>query len=229
MQRAVLALLCLDPGVPVPLEGILDALWGSRPPANAVRDAQTHVSRLRAVLRSQQGCGPADRIEISRSGRSYILRAASPQLDLLEHDSLVLQARQAAAAGEGLTASLLYLRALSLWTGQPLSDLELLHRHPAVTALAARRISVTAEYAAIALGNGEYAQAQSHLAAAAGADPLNEGVHALLMLALAGGGQQARALGTFHDIKQRLDAQLGVRPGRELQDALLRVLRHEES
>jgi hypothetical protein len=46
------------------------------------------------------------------------------------------------------------------------------------------------------------------------------------MIALASGGQQARALEIFHDIRQRLDAQLCVRPGRELQDGLLSVLRH---
>ncbi len=227
MQRAVLALLCLEPGAPVHRDMIIDALWGTRPPANAVRDVQTHISRLRSVLHARQGGAQGDRVDISRSGSSYLLSVGSTQLDLLEHDRLVHLARRTAAAGQHLAATPLYLQALSLWRGEPLADVEVLHGHPAVAALAARRTSVTAEYAALALAIGEHAEALPHLTAAAVADPLNERAHALLMVALAGGGQQARALEIFHDIKQRLDAQLGVRPGPELQHALLSVLRQQ--
>ncbi len=49
-QRALLALLALRPGSIVPLDAIVDALWGDDPPASATKVVQTYVSRLRRVL-----------------------------------------------------------------------------------------------------------------------------------------------------------------------------------
>ncbi len=66
-----------------------------------------------------------------------------------------------------------------------------------------------------------------HLEAVIQREPLNEQAHAQLMLALAGSGQQAAALQLFEELRHRLDDQLGVRPGPELADAHLRVLRQE--
>jgi DNA-binding SARP family transcriptional activator len=61
----------------------------------------------------------------------------------------------------------------------------------------------------------------------AAADPLDERVHARLMIALAGTGQQAAALGVYERLSGRLDRELGVRPGAELAAARQRVLRQE--
>jgi DNA-binding SARP family transcriptional activator len=49
----------------------------------------------------------------------------------------------------------------------------------------------------------------------------------LLMLALAGSGQQAAALQTYATIRQRLADELGVEPGVALRGAHLRVLRQD--
>jgi hypothetical protein len=46
--------------------------------------------------------------------------------------------------------------------------------------------------------------------------PLDERVHARLMAALAGTGQQAAALAMFEELRLRLGRELGVRPGSEL-------------
>jgi tetratricopeptide (TPR) repeat protein len=56
-------------------------------------------------------------------------------------------------------------------------------------------------------------------------EPLHEGLHARLVLALAGDGQQAAALRVFDDLRRRLRDDLGINPGAELRDAQLRVLR----
>src|SRR5512146_54072 len=49
-RRAVLALLLMDPGVPVRRETIVGELWGESPPRTAVGLVQAHVSRIRRLL-----------------------------------------------------------------------------------------------------------------------------------------------------------------------------------
>ena len=65
------------------------------------------------------------------------------------------------------------------------------------------------------------------LEALAREQPLEERVHARLMVALAGAGQQAAAIGVFEALRRRLDEDLGVRPGPELTAAHQRVLRQD--
>src|SRR5215469_14441049 len=92
---------------------------------------------------------------------------------------------------------------------------------------AARASRKAGESAAAACGIGWHDEAVPHLRALAADDPLNERVHARLMIALAGSGRQAEALRIYDSLRRRLDDLLGVMPGAELADAQVRVLRHE--
>jgi DNA-binding SARP family transcriptional activator len=47
------------------------------------------------------------------------------------------------------------------------------------------------------------------------------------MIALAGTGQQAAAIGIYEDLRSRLDGELGLYPGEELAEAHLRILRQD--
>ena len=49
-RRAVLALLALAEGRPVPVDRLVDALWPTEMPDSARQALHTHVSRLRAHL-----------------------------------------------------------------------------------------------------------------------------------------------------------------------------------
>ncbi|MEU1183665.1 BTAD domain-containing putative transcriptional regulator [Streptomyces sp. NPDC005820] len=97
--------------------------------------------------------------------------------------------------------------------------------HPSAVALARLRLSVVQAYADGALSAGTPENAVRELRKAADLEPLHEGVHAWLMLALAASGEQGAALSLYSALRDRLDEQLGVRPGPELTDAHLRVLR----
>jgi DNA-binding SARP family transcriptional activator len=111
------------------------------------------------------------------------------------------------------------LAALALWRGEPLADVSVLQGHPAVTGLAERRAAIVMEFAAAACGIGWHDEAVPHLRALAADDPLNERVHARLMIALAGSGRQAEALRIYERLRRRLDDLLGVMPGADLADA----------
>jgi DNA-binding SARP family transcriptional activator len=49
-QRALLALLLLEPGRPVEVDRLVDELWHGEPPAGAATTLRSYVSRLRKVL-----------------------------------------------------------------------------------------------------------------------------------------------------------------------------------
>ena len=49
-QRAVLALLLLEPGRIVSVDRLIDALWGEQPPRTANTSLQNFISQLRKTL-----------------------------------------------------------------------------------------------------------------------------------------------------------------------------------
>jgi DNA-binding SARP family transcriptional activator/tetratricopeptide (TPR) repeat protein len=220
-QRAVLGLLALTPNVPVPRKAIIDALWGDGVPATAPHLVQVYVSRLRRLL-------DPGRL-LTSAGTSYQLVAADGQLDLMVFETCTSGAMRAHTAGELGAACDAYARALGTSRAEPLADVEILHAHPAVVALRQRRSDVVVRYAEAAMAAGRHEEVLPWLRELAAEQPLNERVHATLMLALAGSGQQAAALALFDDLRRRLDDQLGVRPGTDLADAQQRVLRQDIS
>ena len=49
-QRAVLALLAVEPGRVVPLDRLVDEVWSGEPPASATASLQVYIAQLRKVL-----------------------------------------------------------------------------------------------------------------------------------------------------------------------------------
>jgi DNA-binding SARP family transcriptional activator len=225
-QRAVVALLAVHPNTTVHREAIIDALWPDGPPGSAVAVVQSHVSRLRKVLDSGLRGRPGSVVLVS-AGTSYRLDVSPDELDLLAFQQLVDRARRAAAPGDLAAACHQFEQALELWQGEPLAGVDVLAGHPAVVGLTQLRASVITEYAQIASGTGLVAKVLPHLRALAEREPLNERAHTQLMICLAASGQQAYALQIYEDLRQRLDNQLGVRPGPELVGTHLRILRQE--
>jgi tetratricopeptide (TPR) repeat protein/DNA-binding SARP family transcriptional activator len=221
-QAAVLGLLALQPGELVRREAVIEALWGQQPPATAAELVQAHVSRLRRVL---DPGGRGGRLEQGAAG--YRLRAGSGELDAAAFTELAERAGTAAAAGDAAAACRLYAQSLELWRGEPAADAEVLRGHPAVVGLARRRADAVLGYADAACGLGWHQQVLPLLEALARELPLEERVHARLIVALAGAGQQVAAIEVFEDLRRRLDEELGVRPGAELTEAHQRLLRQD--
>src|SRR6185503_8472601 len=111
-------------------------------------------------------------------------------------------------------------QALTLWRGPVLSGAEdRVRRHPAAHYLHRRRLDAALAYAGLAIAGGEHQRAKRKLLDLAEEEPLHEGLHAALMIALAGSGEQAAALTLFTQMRRRLADQLGVDPGAEIMDA----------
>jgi DNA-binding SARP family transcriptional activator len=117
---------------------------------------------------------------------------------------------------------------MNLWRGDPLVDVDLSSRaSPGVTLVRHQLVAVLLRYATAAFQLGRHDQVLSLLRAVAVTDPLNELVHAQLMIALAGSGQQAEAIRVYEEVRLLLDRDLGLYPSKELTEAHLRVLRHD--
>jgi tetratricopeptide (TPR) repeat protein len=226
MLRTLLGLLALHADITLPRSSIIDALWGDRPPATAVAMIQSYVSRLRSLLDPGRAAREPGRLLITVSA-GYRLRATDCDLDHATFTALAGRARDAHAAGDLTEACAAYERALGLWLGAPLADIDVLRGHPAVIRLSQQRADVVIGYADAAVAAGWPDLALPEVRGLASEEPLNERVHARLMIVLAGSGQQAAALTVYDQLRGRLDDQLGVLPGAELADAYARVLRQD--
>ena len=85
-QRALLAVLLVHRGEPVSSDRLIDALWGERAPASAVKIVQGYVSNLRKVL--------GDGLLLTR-GHGYLLQPQRGQTDLDRFEALVAEGRHA--------------------------------------------------------------------------------------------------------------------------------------
>jgi tetratricopeptide (TPR) repeat protein/transcriptional regulator with XRE-family HTH domain len=227
--HSLLALLGLHPGLPVSQDEIIDVLWDGRPPARCANLVHTHAAHLRRLL------APADRPGDDASGSvlrrtrtGYLLHLDKEQSDAAQFTALaaLVGALSPAAPGVQGEAYVHAEAALRLWRGGVLEGApSRVREHPSAVALARSRLSVVQAYADGALAMGRYEDAVRELQGVADLEPLHEGVHARLMLALGASGEPAAALQLFATLRDRLDDQLGVRPGQEVADAHLRVLR----
>jgi DNA-binding SARP family transcriptional activator/tetratricopeptide (TPR) repeat protein len=216
----------MDPGVLVRRDTIVDVLWGQSPPRTAVSLVQAHVSRIRRLLNSRHRFG-CDVGVIDSVGGAYRLGLSGTEVDLLAFRDLATRAAAARASGDLPIAAKCYKHAVSLWRGEPFADVDVLCGHPGITALRQELVDALLRYAEVASALGQHHWVLYRLQALADAEPLNEPVHACLMIALAGSGQQAAAIGVYEEVRSRLDHELGLYPGEELAEAYVRVLRQD--
>ncbi|WP_158888252.1 BTAD domain-containing putative transcriptional regulator [Amycolatopsis anabasis] len=215
-HRCLLALLALQPGELVSRDEIVDVLWGDDPPASSRNLVHTYASGLRkslgAVIGSERG--------------GYRLDVAGAELDLVRFDELAARARRL-RHGDPESALDLFEQAMARRRAPVVADLPAsLRQHPVAVAVADRVLSVALSYAETALVLGRDADVVERLRPLVHEEPLHEGLHARLMLALAGSGQQAAALRLFTEIRNRLVDELGIEPGGEIQAAHMRIVRN---
>ncbi|MFI5842487.1 BTAD domain-containing putative transcriptional regulator [Catenuloplanes sp. NPDC051500] len=223
-QRCLLALLLARVGNPVGTTDLLELLWGADPPASAVNVVHKYVGALRRLL--EPGLVPRSQGSyLTRHGNGYRFTAGPETLDLVAFRRLVADAKASAGSDDPGRALDLYLEALGLGrgrTGDGLADT------PCARAVFARLdgefCDAAVAAAEIALQLREPARMLAPLRRAAEMEPLDEPVHASLMTMLAAAGHQAEALSIHRAIRARLGDELGIEPGRELQEAQRRVL-----
>jgi predicted ATPase/DNA-binding SARP family transcriptional activator len=202
------------------LEEIVEAVWDGAAPASARKLVQVYVSQLRKAL-------PAG-IEVVTHPGSYAVELAPDVLDAARFEGLLDDAGRARRAANPALALSLANRALALWRGRAYGELAYCDFARSESDRLEELRSIAAEeHLEALLDLGRYEPALAEALAFAAANPLRERAHELAMLALYRSGRQADALDHYAEFRSRLDAELGLEPGRPLRDLQRRILQHD--
>ena len=220
-DRAALLVLAVRRGQVVSPEQLADALWPEVPPQSWRKQVQILIGRLRRAL------GPA---AVETVGGGYRLALPGEALDLVRFEELVERARGYAATGQPDRAVSALDRALSLWRGRALAELD---DWPPARDEAARieELRRTAEEDRLEarLEAGEHRGAAAEAEALVAAEPLRERRWSALALARYRCGRQADALEALRTARRLLDEQLGIEPSPALAALETAVLRQDPS
>ena len=216
--RALLALLALElPGF-VPVDRIVDALWGDE--AGRVLDGlHVAMSRLRKALGE-------DVIRTMAGG--YRLELPVINLDVERFRRQARRGRQLLTLGNAARATEAFRQALAQWRGEPLGDLRQFAFAERVARLLEEQRMVAVEHlmeAELAAGNHDLVVGE--LSGLVEAFPLREKLWEHLMVALYRGGRQSEALRAFSRVKGVLGNELGLEPSTALVDLEERILLHD--
>lgn len=237
MHRLLLAILLDADRRPVTTDQLINHIWGPDPP-DTVRDLlHGYASKLRARLTAA-----ATEAVMPKHRSGYRIHTGRDSVDVHRfHDDLTAARKLlttptggGGAAGDAAAAGLLR-QALQHWapsTGQPLgqeplADLNGLwvdgyrHRLRNTYSLALSTCLETE------LRLGRHAELVPELQDLARADPADEAVTALLMIAYYRSGQQAQAMHAFHRTCYWLKHTLSASPGKNLILLYQRILRHD--
>jgi DNA-binding SARP family transcriptional activator len=200
-------------------DALADVLWPDRPPASWTKVVQGCVSRLRRVL-------GAESIETSPAG--YRLRPEWVDLDVAELEDLVARARSGLAEGAAERAVAGFEKALGLWRGRPLTELE---EWPPAQLEAARltelHLAAQEERLAAMLAAGRHHEVVAEALVQAREQPWREGRWVTLALAQYRCGRQADALASIRTARRMLGQHLGLDPGSELAELERAILEQD--
>ena len=215
-QRALLALLLLEPNRVVSRDRLIDELWHTDPPETASTALQVYVSQLRKAL---------GRDLILTQPPGYLIRVSDGEVDLHRFERLV-----ATAGGEDSAEAALLLReGLALWRGAPLAELGNPFARAERARLEEQRLAALEQRIEAELALGRHAELVPELEGLVREQPLRERLRGQLMLALYRGGRQADALEVYRAGRRLLDEDLGLKPDDELQRLERAILNHDPS
>ena len=217
-RRALLATLALCSGQIVSTSRLISVVWPRKPPASG-NTLQSHMSYLRVDL--------GDRALIRARPPGYVLDLGDDGTDVQTAERLLREGQQAADPVDRVRQ----LRAaLALWRGRPLADvvgLEWLDEQAERLDLLCGKIKRSLVEARIAAG--EHATLVPDLEEMTADHPLDEPVHAQLMLALYRADRQADALAAYERLRGSLAEQLGIDPSQKLRDLRTAILRQDRA
>lgn len=229
--RQILALLALNANRIVSVPQLMEELWGAELPRSAPTTLQTYILQLRRRLRAaavKSGlplC--AEHVLATRHG-GYVLEVPPSAVDATEFDRLSAEGHAAFAAGDMAAASALLGAASALWRGPVLVDVR--HGHQLgieVTRLEESRIGVLERRIRADLRLGRHHELIGELSALTGHHPMDEALHAHLIVALYRAGRAPRALAVYQKLRQTLIEELGLEPSGRLQLLQRAILRGE--
>ncbi|MFI6518237.1 BTAD domain-containing putative transcriptional regulator [Spirillospora sp. NPDC050679] len=218
--RALLAVLLVHEGRPVPVDRLIDDLWGDAPPRNPIGALQVKVSQLRRILDEAE---PGARNLVSfEESLGYRLRVEAETVDTMRFTDVLARAREAA---EPRSQASLLTEALNLWRGPAFADFaDTQFAQAAIAFLEEQRLTALEERAEARLEMDGQGALAGELGDLVERHPLRERLRAAYMRALYATGRQSEALETYTDLQARLREELGLDPGPEIAGLHRRIL-----
>ncbi|MEU9888415.1 BTAD domain-containing putative transcriptional regulator [Sphaerisporangium sp. NPDC051011] len=215
-QQAVLAALLVDAGRPVPIEKIIDRVWGDAAPTTARGAVHSYITRLRRAL-AEANAADGDDLSVEHQSAGYVLHAPQDQVDLHRFRRLLDEAR--ATRGDDPGRAELLWEALGLWRGQPLTGLTGAWAEAVRREASRRRLGAVLDLAPIQLAAGGGTAMIEQLRELLDEYPMVEPLAAALVQALVAAGRGAEALELYAETRRRLAEELGTDPSPELRQA----------
>jgi predicted ATPase/DNA-binding SARP family transcriptional activator len=223
-QRGVLAVLLLSAGNPVPLEEVVDRLWGENPPAQTRNTLYSYVARLRRVLRMTV----TDDVDLlRRTPGGYVLDIPANLVDCHRFRQFVDQAREPAIRDQERRS--LLRQALDQWHGTPLTGVTGDWADRVRHQFEQFRINAATEWADLELTIGDHRQVIDELHDLLSEYPVSEALTGQLMRALHHAGRTAEALDRYAVVRQRIVSEFGAEPSPRLRDIHQEILRATSS
>jgi DNA-binding SARP family transcriptional activator len=207
-QRCVLVVLLVEANHLIPVDQLVDRVWGDRGPHRARGALYSYLSRLRQAL-----AGAGD-MWLERKPGGYVLTVDPMTVDLHCFHHLVAEAREAGDEDGGLV---LLEQALELWRGDAFATLDTPWLNAMRDTLERERFAVELDRNDLQLRGGQHARLLPELFLQVAAHPLDERLAGQLMLGLYRCGRQADALAHFRQMRSRMVEELGIDPGAALQ------------
>ncbi len=213
-------MLALNANHVVPVEQLIDAVWNTAPPTTARAQIQICVSALRRIF--VEAGAP---LQIRTRSPGYQLEIPPEHLDTEQFAGLVAAARAHAGAGRNSEAVATLRTALGLWRGPALAGLQSDLVRRGADQLEHARLAVVMERIQLDLALGRHEEVIGELTALVDEHPLRERLYESLMLALYRSGRQAEALEVCRRARQTLVEELGIEPGKNLQQLESAILK----
>ncbi len=219
LGKNFVASLALAKSAPRSATALIDDLWGDDPPRQAKAALQTLVSRVRSEC--------AHGLIESRNG-GYALVAGAEGTDLDRAIHYRDAARTSASKGNHTDVAAQATAGLSLWRGEPGSDVNA----DLAADLRARADPLRAELrhlrAESMIELGRAADVVGEVEGLAAALPLDEGLQLLLLRALAAAGRRKDAIAAFARYRALLRDELGTSPSEKLVQVNAALLREDD-
>lgn len=218
--RTALALLGLHPGRTVSFDELISELWSGKPIRDGRNALHATVARLRRLLVSIDGGKEVIRTAVG--GYTFDLPGGSVDVQRFEsmsREGAALIKREPHRAIEVLR------EALALWRGPALADVsDGIRCRAAAAYLDEQRLTTEEDLLVSRLAIGEEWLATSELKQLVADHPGRERLSEYLMLALYRSGRQSEAVWVFQRTGNWLSNELGLQPGRPLQELYQAIL-----
>lgn len=228
--RKVLALLALQANEVVSVPSLVEEVWGEDPPRSVQTTLQTYILQLRNLIAAAIG---DDRVGLPNGAKSvlvtgsggYLLDTQGGVSDVKEFEALSSAGHRALEQGDWPAASAHLGRALGLWHGRALVDVQCgVLLEVEATRLEETRMSALHGRIEADLRLGRHHELIGELSGLAARYPLHEGIHEQLMLALYRAGRRGDALATYRQLRTALDRSLGLDPSPNIEHLQRAVL-----